>query len=228
MALVWHPDRFAHNPRLQAKAEEQLKKINECYEILKSHDSQKQPFQSPSQGPRKTNIREPNKAQEKKHPKREPADLCKLRDQLILGDWYQADVETKKVLLESTQRNADMWLCPCDVDGLLYEDLQAIDRLWLEFSHQRFGFSVQKEKWHSLNCQSAFWTPVYEQKFGDALGWRDNGFWIRPEKHFDYSLLAPEGCFPRLYIFGLWGWWSYTHNQIGKLRFEFEKVFLRL
>ncbi|AFY85929.1 J domain-containing protein [Chroococcidiopsis thermalis] len=30
------PDRFSHNPRLQEKAQEELKKINEAYEVLKS------------------------------------------------------------------------------------------------------------------------------------------------------------------------------------------------
>lgn len=31
---VWHPDRFAHDPHLQEKAQETLKKINEAYERL--------------------------------------------------------------------------------------------------------------------------------------------------------------------------------------------------
>ena len=34
MAKVWHPDRFAHDPRLQQKAQEKLKEINEAYEQL--------------------------------------------------------------------------------------------------------------------------------------------------------------------------------------------------
>ncbi|MDX6694781.1 MAG: hypothetical protein QOF02_2384 [Blastocatellia bacterium] len=34
MAKVWHPDRFAHDPRLQAKAQNKLKEINEAYEAL--------------------------------------------------------------------------------------------------------------------------------------------------------------------------------------------------
>ncbi|HPW35939.1 MAG: chaperone protein DnaJ [Syntrophorhabdus sp. PtaB.Bin027] len=33
---VWHPDRFAHNPRLQKKAEEKLKQINAAYKELMS------------------------------------------------------------------------------------------------------------------------------------------------------------------------------------------------
>lgn len=36
LAKVWHPDRFAHDPRLQRKAQEKLKEINEAYERLSS------------------------------------------------------------------------------------------------------------------------------------------------------------------------------------------------
>ena len=34
LAKVWHPDRFLHDPRLQEKAQEKLKEINEAYELL--------------------------------------------------------------------------------------------------------------------------------------------------------------------------------------------------
>ncbi len=34
LANVWHPDRFAGNPRLQKKAEEKLKEINAAYEYI--------------------------------------------------------------------------------------------------------------------------------------------------------------------------------------------------
>lgn len=34
MAKVWHPDRFAQDPRLQEKAQNKLKEINEAYETL--------------------------------------------------------------------------------------------------------------------------------------------------------------------------------------------------
>jgi DnaJ domain len=36
LAKVWHPDRFAHDPRLQQKAQEKLKEINEAYDQLVS------------------------------------------------------------------------------------------------------------------------------------------------------------------------------------------------
>lgn len=37
LSLVWHPDRFTNNQRLQNKGEEKLKEINEAYEILKNY-----------------------------------------------------------------------------------------------------------------------------------------------------------------------------------------------
>jgi DnaJ domain len=36
LAKVWHPDRFLHDPRLQGKAQEKLKEINEAYEQISS------------------------------------------------------------------------------------------------------------------------------------------------------------------------------------------------
>ena len=53
LVKVWHPDRFAHDVRLQARAQEKLKEINEAYNLLMSPEvfttgprprpSQKQP-----------------------------------------------------------------------------------------------------------------------------------------------------------------------------------------
>jgi len=45
LAQVWHPDRFAHNPRLQDKAEENLRRINKAYELLREYEP---PEQTPS------------------------------------------------------------------------------------------------------------------------------------------------------------------------------------
>ena len=36
LVRIWHPDRFAHDRRLQLKAESKLKEINEAYEQLQS------------------------------------------------------------------------------------------------------------------------------------------------------------------------------------------------
>jgi hypothetical protein len=36
LAKVWHPDRFVHDPRLQEKAQEKLKEINEAFDLISS------------------------------------------------------------------------------------------------------------------------------------------------------------------------------------------------
>jgi hypothetical protein len=38
MAQVWHPDRFEHNERLAQKAQKNLKRINEAFNLLKDYD----------------------------------------------------------------------------------------------------------------------------------------------------------------------------------------------
>lgn len=37
MVAIWHPDRFASNPRLKRKAEAKLKEVNEAYGALRAH-----------------------------------------------------------------------------------------------------------------------------------------------------------------------------------------------
>jgi curved DNA-binding protein CbpA len=38
LSKVWHPDRFAEDPSLQRKAEDQLKAINDAYQQLRSYE----------------------------------------------------------------------------------------------------------------------------------------------------------------------------------------------
>jgi len=47
LAKVWHPDRFAHDPRLQQKAQEKLKEINDAYERLASGTATRWPTTPP-------------------------------------------------------------------------------------------------------------------------------------------------------------------------------------
>ena len=51
LAKVWHPDRFSHDPRLQQKAQEKLKEINEAYALLTSGKAggRKRPAPAPAE-----------------------------------------------------------------------------------------------------------------------------------------------------------------------------------
>jgi hypothetical protein len=50
LAKVWHPDRFPNNSRVQRKAEEKLKEINQAYEILKDYDFSSRTGSDPHSG----------------------------------------------------------------------------------------------------------------------------------------------------------------------------------
>jgi hypothetical protein len=53
LVKVWHPDRFAHDPRLQQKAQEKLKEINDAYDLLTSGKSARR-APPPAASPRET------------------------------------------------------------------------------------------------------------------------------------------------------------------------------
>ncbi len=59
LAKVWHPDRFSHDPRLQQKAQEKLKEINEAYDQLKAGKTGRRQTPASSQTNSPTNQSSP-------------------------------------------------------------------------------------------------------------------------------------------------------------------------
>jgi serine/threonine protein kinase len=100
-----------------------------------------------------------------------------LQNLLAAGKWKEADIETAKKMVEVMGRSQEGWLRVQDFRNFPSQDLQTIDRLWVKYSRNRFGFSVQKRVYQSLGG-----TQKYDQKiwdcFGDRLGWRHKGLWI--------------------------------------------------
>jgi hypothetical protein len=58
LTKVWHPDRFAHDPRLQEKAQEKLKEINDAYEQLVSGKIRPPRVVAQSPGVHRTEVRD--------------------------------------------------------------------------------------------------------------------------------------------------------------------------
>jgi len=54
LAQVWHPDRFGHDARLRAKAEEQLKTINAAFDLVKTERAGRRPTPTPKPAPRRS------------------------------------------------------------------------------------------------------------------------------------------------------------------------------
>jgi GUN4-like/TIR domain len=130
--------------------------------------------------------------------------LTELERLLSLGQWKEADQQTKEIILAL---NDDKKLAVQDIRKLSPELLHKIDALWSRFSDGRFGLRVQKQIWQqSLKNPKilgffASSKPVDDSevliRFGEAVGWREKGIdrWFG-HGDLDFSTQSPIGCFP--------------------------------
>ncbi|ACK73200.1 GUN4 domain protein [Gloeothece citriformis PCC 7424] len=126
-----------------------------------------------------------------------------LRD----GDWFEADIETNKLILELTNKDKDN-LKPEDIQTFPPAPLKVINQLWLKYSQGKFGFSVQLKLYKSVG--GTLETTIAKdqkliEKWGEQLGWRKDHQWRKCED-LDYSLNAPEGCHPSQ-------WWNSPYGS---------------
>jgi serine/threonine protein kinase len=121
-------------------------------------------------------------------------DYRKLDRLLASGKWEEADRETARVMLKVAGEKEDGWLNDEHIDNFPCEDLRTIDQLWVKYSNERFGFSVQKRIYQSLGGTREFDSKIWEA-FLDRLGWRvnSNGLDYRDLK---FNTKAPEGHLP--------------------------------
>jgi hypothetical protein len=119
--------------------------------------------------------------------KRTHIDYSTLETQLSAGLWREANFETRRIILQSCNREEDGYLIEAEIRSFDSAILLTLDRLWLKYSNDRFGFSVQKKI--LIDCQKDL------HKFGMQVGWRQADRWI-DEPSFIYSLDAPIGHLP--------------------------------
>jgi type II secretory pathway pseudopilin PulG len=94
----------------------------------------------------------------------------KLHDYLKSGKWEEADRETLKIMLRLAGREKEGWLDVVSIEKLSGEALRIIDRLWVKYSNDRFGFSVQKRIWKSVGGNLDADDRI-RQAFSDRVGW---------------------------------------------------------
>jgi len=116
-------------------------------------------------------------------------DYTKLRDFLAAGNWEEADKETATLILKVAGRELRQSLETKDLNNLSCKDLSTIDQLWLKYSNGKFGFSVQKKIYPSVDGSSYVWKVYqlagatkeyykrYESAFVEKVGWRKGGEW---------------------------------------------------
>lgn len=129
-------------------------------------------------------------------------DYTRLHNLLAAGNWEDADYETYRVMLKVVGREEGDWIRDEELMKFPCTDLNAIDRLWVEYSNKRFGFSVQSKIYREcggipdLNQPQFIYSEAWK-KFGESVGWKVKGeqYWKVLSK-VTYNNQAESGHLP--------------------------------
>lgn len=137
-------------------------------------------------------------------------DYTRLCDLLKAGQWYEADEETYEVMLHAVGRKPYDWLSRDELLNFPYTDLITINRLWVRYSHGKFGFSVQNRIYMACGAKLDGQHPGDEiwHEFCKRVGWREGSsytYYRNLKANLSYS---PDGEFPG--IRGGGGGWVMT------------------
>jgi hypothetical protein len=121
---------------------------------------------------------------------------AQLEKLLKAKKWEEADRETEKVMLQVAEQEERGFLMPDDLEKFPCEDLLAIDRLWVDASNERFGFSVQKKIWE--DCGSPQSAGEDWDRFCDRVGWKQKGKYVGYSALRKDPLHSPAGELPTI------------------------------
>ncbi|MBF2008474.1 MAG: GUN4 domain-containing protein [Chlorogloeopsis fritschii C42_A2020_084] len=110
------------------------------------------------------------------------------------GCWQEADELTAYAMLKVSNRDYERYFRLIDIANFPREDLLIIDKLWLEYSRNLFGFSVQKKIYQSLGGIQDYQYEIWEN-FSNKVGWRKNDIPLLYEQ-LCFGIHAPKGHFP--------------------------------
>ncbi|MEH2146400.1 serine/threonine-protein kinase [Nostoc sp.] len=135
-------------------------------------------------------------------------DYTHLHDLLAKGKWQSADRETWELMCQALAKSKGSYIFSSELDKFSCEDLQTIDHLWMNYSHGRFGFSVQALIYKRVNEDYGV--------FCNQVGWHIYNS-SSANSQFNFSLKAPIGHLPSCIWIGGSQPWRYPHALAVKL-----------
>jgi GUN4-like len=118
-----------------------------------------------------------------------------LEEHLANGRWEEADKETYRLMITTVGKEEGQWFEPEELRNFPCEDLLTIDRLWVKYSNDKFGFSVQKKIYHDCGRGRLFDGKYIEKKwecFCSDNGWTKGGNYVKVM----YDISSPKGHLP--------------------------------
>ena len=126
-------------------------------------------------------------------------DFTKLRDFLATGKWRKADEETTRLMLQLGDKDEKGYLNTDDCRNFPREELRTIDRLWLDNSEGKFGFSVQKRIYLEEGGKLDDYDYDSYERMSDRIGWYKNNEWLSYSKLIFDNTTAPQGHLPGVF-----------------------------
>ena len=130
------------------------------------------------------------------------ADYTQLGRLLAAKQWKEADLETRQLMLQiaGAEQRTERLLTQNDIQQFPCTALLTIDRLWVESSEDRFGFSVIKRIYQEVDGDYA--------NLAQQVGWRRGDKWIGYNE-IDFTSDAPVGHLPITWLVptSFWMYW---------------------
>jgi len=123
-------------------------------------------------------------------------DYIKLRELLEEQQWQTANEETERVMLQVSRRRRDGWLDGEAKARFSQKDLQTIDRLWMHYSRDRFGFTTQAQIFLEVHTEETAFLEKVAWKRAALYGGLLNGLSDKFSENLQFNLSAPTGHLP--------------------------------
>ncbi|HBR00197.1 MAG: GUN4 domain-containing protein [Roseofilum sp. Belize BBD 4] len=107
-------------------------------------------------------------------------DYTKLQNLLQMKRWKAADQETWNCLHKASGKPISSFLDPRNITDIHCEDFQTVDRLWVEASEGRFGFTLQFQVYQQAGeeyfpfCQALKWPLRPSGNTEDYIQYKSN------------------------------------------------------
>lgn len=115
-------------------------------------------------------------------------------DRLLTNQyWKEADLETRRLMLfiSEADKRRDILLTESDIERFSCNHLETIDRLWLESSREKFGFSTINKIYRSVDSDYS--------KLAEIVGWKNETNWINYNQ-INFSDRAKVGHLPLTWV----------------------------